>query len=341
MKGITTCNRTACQKPLTPGATYYNNSTQANYCPHCAFLINKHNPNLCVLVKKQLDSKTTIFKELSQKLQDMHPTDGLTSPRDILLVKEINRFSTYIDEIKTNMYLSGCEISINIPRDANGQRRGLAFYKADGTNWTNEEYANIMKFVGDNNCSYDITEYAENKYIYDDGYDGTLNFMHYWNPQNIKDLTLLSYEEIFNKEQQMKCKIPGYEDINFEVGQKWINREGKQVEVIDIDTSEGCTYPILVKAGKYYNYRVTTKGEIKRITPNDPLDLISLIEESQTDKQYVVYVEGKYTPKVIHNTLEEAETEANRLATVEPNKLISVCEIISQFKSKTIVEKIK
>lgn len=28
MKGVTTCNRTAYQKSLTPGATYYNSSTE-------------------------------------------------------------------------------------------------------------------------------------------------------------------------------------------------------------------------------------------------------------------------------------------------------------------------
>ncbi len=35
------CNRTACQKP---GAIFYNHSTRLYYCPDCADLINKMNP---------------------------------------------------------------------------------------------------------------------------------------------------------------------------------------------------------------------------------------------------------------------------------------------------------
>lgn len=104
MKGVTICNRTACQKPLTPGAIYYNSSTEANYCPHCAFLINGHNPNLCKLIKEPIpqNSKEKLFKELKEQLRSMYPSDGLYSPRDIELATEINRFASYIDEIEAN-----------------------------------------------------------------------------------------------------------------------------------------------------------------------------------------------------------------------------------------------
>lgn len=105
MKGKTTCNRTACQRSLIDGAIYYNSSTKANYCPDCAYLINKHNTNLC---KLQPPKESTSFghtlevERLIQKLREMHPSDGLHSPRDIELAKEINRFSAFIDEIKAN-----------------------------------------------------------------------------------------------------------------------------------------------------------------------------------------------------------------------------------------------
>lgn len=105
MKGITTCNRTACQKPLTPGAIYYNSSTNANYCPHCAFLINKHNPNLCVLIKEPIskEDKVKLLKDLNQQFKDMHPHDGLCSPRDIKLVEDINKFASHIENVYTNL----------------------------------------------------------------------------------------------------------------------------------------------------------------------------------------------------------------------------------------------
>lgn len=105
MKGITTCNRTACQKPLTPGAIYYNSSTNANYCPHCAFLINKHNSNLCVLIKEPIskEDKVKLLKDLNQQLKDMHPHDGLCSPRDIKLVEDINKFASHIENVYANL----------------------------------------------------------------------------------------------------------------------------------------------------------------------------------------------------------------------------------------------
>lgn len=101
MKGVTTCNRTACQKPLIPGATYYNSSTEANYCPHCAFLINGHNLDLCTLIKEPIskENKIKLSIELNQQLKNMHPADGLHSPRDIKLAKDINKFATYLEEI--------------------------------------------------------------------------------------------------------------------------------------------------------------------------------------------------------------------------------------------------
>lgn len=105
MKGKTTCNRTACQRPLIDGAVYYNNIMQANYCPECAYMLNKHTKDLC---KLQPPKESTSFghtlevERLTQKLKDMHPSDGLHSPRDIKLAENINRFASFIDEIKNN-----------------------------------------------------------------------------------------------------------------------------------------------------------------------------------------------------------------------------------------------
>lgn len=47
-KGVTKCNRTACQCDLTPGYRWWNTSTRAFYCQRCAFRINESNPVLCI-----------------------------------------------------------------------------------------------------------------------------------------------------------------------------------------------------------------------------------------------------------------------------------------------------
>lgn len=109
-KGITTCNRTACQVDLVDGAVYYNYSTNANYCPHCAYLINKHNPDLCKLQPFRLVTHDLIAQQreanrLLKILKDMHPEDGLSSPRDINLAHEINRFASYRDAVLKNFGL--------------------------------------------------------------------------------------------------------------------------------------------------------------------------------------------------------------------------------------------
>lgn len=105
VKGVDLCNKTACQKRLIDGAIYYNHITKANYCPECAMLINDAPQGLCTLQPpKMLDllGREVIIRSLEKKIKDLHPSDGLHSPRDIQLVRKINTISAYIDEIKNN-----------------------------------------------------------------------------------------------------------------------------------------------------------------------------------------------------------------------------------------------
>ena len=84
IKGVDLCNRTACQKRLIDGVIYYNFSTRANYCPECAFLINESEPGICKLQPpKMLDllGHEVIVRSLEKKIKDLHPEDGLHSPR--------------------------------------------------------------------------------------------------------------------------------------------------------------------------------------------------------------------------------------------------------------------
>jgi hypothetical protein len=56
--------------------------------------------------------------------------------------------------------------------------------------------------------------------------------------------------------------------------------------------------------------------------------------------KYYVFVSGKQTPKVLHDTLEAAEKEAKRLSEREVGSLVSVCKVEKQFISKVIVEEV-
>jgi hypothetical protein len=47
-KGVTRCNRTACQNELYMVKRWWNSSTRAWYCQSCAFRINETSPDLCV-----------------------------------------------------------------------------------------------------------------------------------------------------------------------------------------------------------------------------------------------------------------------------------------------------
>lgn len=56
--------------------------------------------------------------------------------------------------------------------------------------------------------------------------------------------------------------------------------------------------------------------------------------------KYYVFVSGKQTPKVLHDTIEAAEKEAKRLSEREVGSLVSVCKVEKQFISKVIVEEV-
>ena len=63
--------------------------------------------------------------------------------------------------------------------------------------------------------------------------------------------------------------------------------------------------------------------------------------EQKSSKKYMVFVEGKNTPRYIHETKESAETEAIRLSMESVGLKVSIVEIIREFKSKVIIEEVK
>lgn len=44
-----------------------------------------------------------LIKDLYQEIKDMHPEDGLSSPRDLKLVTEINQKSAILDNLQNAM----------------------------------------------------------------------------------------------------------------------------------------------------------------------------------------------------------------------------------------------
>ena len=58
VKGVTACNRSACQAPLTDDR-FWNNSTRAYYCRYCALKINRAAGHpLCVQSHESIDLHT-------------------------------------------------------------------------------------------------------------------------------------------------------------------------------------------------------------------------------------------------------------------------------------------
>lgn len=89
----------------------------------------------------------------------------------------------------------------------NDQKRNLAFYKKSGEPWTQEEYSNIMEYVG--NSYYTINRFCE-KYIFSD-FDGGY---HMWSEQeehsNFKNCKQVAYEDVFPENEfpkNFKCII--------------------------------------------------------------------------------------------------------------------------------------
>jgi hypothetical protein len=65
-----------------------------------------------------------------------------------------------------------------------------------------------------------------------------------------------------------------------------------------------------------------------------------MLEQKATTK-YMVFVEGRSSPKKVHDSYDSAEKEAKRLSAKEIGCNVFVVEIIKAFKSRVIVEEVK
>lgn len=73
---------------------------------------------------------------------------------------------------------------------------------------------------------------------------------------------------------KINCKVQGYEDIQFEVGQQWITRGGKVVEITSVFDDSSLTYPVDAGLICY-----TRKGREHKYRDSEN-DLITLVQSS-------------------------------------------------------------
>ena len=65
-----------------------------------------------------------------------------------------------------------------------------------------------------------------------------------------------------------------------------------------------------------------------------------LSKEEKSPKRYMLFVEGKSSPKKIHTDLETAEEEAKRLATREIGSKVFLVEIVKEYKSRSEIDEL-
>lgn len=63
-----------------------------------------------------------------------------------------------------------------------------------------------------------------------------------------------------------------------------------------------------------------------------------LSKEEKSPKRYMLFVEGKSSPKKIHTDLDAAEEEAKRLATREIGSKVFLVEIVKEYKSRLEID---
>ena len=63
-----------------------------------------------------------------------------------------------------------------------------------------------------------------------------------------------------------------------------------------------------------------------------------LSTEEKSPKRYMLFVEGKSSPKKIHTDLDAAEEEAKRLATREIGSKVFLVEIVKEYKSRLEID---
>lgn len=142
---------------------------------------------------------------------------------------------------------------------------------------------------------------------------------------------------------EVKSKL-GYYGITGEAW-SWYPEFFEAIKLPDTDT----WYKVIEKDGKYVTADYANGGIISNSVeaPTScpevkiylPLEDITT-EVKELPAKYYVFVSGKSSPKILHDTYEKAEQEAKRLSEKEVGCLVSICKVEKQFISKIIVEEV-
>ena len=116
--------------------------------------------------------------------------------------------------------------------------------------------------------------------------------------------------------------------------------------------------PIRGKAGNigsFFTWNKTKEGNIYWLNLHikQPKDLVydmdeiifaevdkRISKEERSPKRYMLFVEGKSSPKKIHTDLDAAEEEAKRLATQEIGSKVFLVEIVKEYKSRLEIDEL-
>ena len=86
-----------------------------------------------------------------------------------------------------------------------------------------------------------------------------------------------------------------------------------------------------------YNYN-EVKNDMKEIVFSEVDKRLS--KEEKSPKRYMLFVEGKSSPKKIHTDLDTAEEEAKRLTTQESGSKVFLVEIVKEYKSRLEIDEL-
>lgn len=83
---------------------------------------------------------------------------------------------------------------------------------------------------------------------------------------------------------KINCEVQGYKDIQFEVGQQWITRDGKVVEITSVFDDSSLTYPVdaglicYTRKGREHKYS-DSENDLITLVPSSVAEIVEPAEE--------------------------------------------------------------
>ena len=123
------------------------------------------------------------------------------------------------------------------------------------------------------------------------------------------------------------------------VGKQYITRDGVIVKCAKFNKKCGEFYQFNFTDNFGGSFHVNNLGQYD-VAGCSNFDIIAELPSSnlQEAKKYIIYVDGKDLPRVIHTDFETAKKEATRLAQKHTQNKVNICEIVETLKAKVSVE---